>query len=72
MKEIQKGVCVHCENDMYKYKAKYREQEYTVYLCWLDGYFEILPEVLNEFTLAIMDNPMIILEMLHLKKMVPV
>ena len=54
---------------MYEYTMEFEDEEYVVYLCWLDGYYEVTPEILNSLTYAIIRNPTLILDLLKSKKL---
>ena len=47
-------------------------KEYQVKFCWGCGYFTIYPNQLDEFTSAILNNGMLIIELIDRKKLKPI
>jgi len=45
---------------------------YYFKFCWACGYFSIYPNILDEFTRAVMNNKMMIIELIDQKKLKPI
>lgn len=46
--------------------------EFKVGLCWKCGKFSITPDIMNDFTSSLLANPLIILDLIKLKKLKPI
>ncbi len=64
--------CPTCGKSLSVYGVNFVGKIYHVRLCWKDGFFNITPDDMNEFTFMILENPMIILDMIKEKILKPV
>lgn len=47
-------------------------KDYYIKFCWGCGYFSIYPNDIDDFTTSILNNSMLIIELIGLKKLKPV
>ncbi len=47
-------------------------RSYSIKLCWGCGYFSVYPNIKDEFTLAIMKNRFLIIDLIETKQLKPI
>ena len=69
---VKANFCPTCGKNLSVYGVLFNGTKYQVKLCWKDGFFNITPDDMNEFTFMILENPMLILDMIKEKILKPV